>query len=101
MLVSAARRIRPERWNTHAVFAFHRLCVPSARRAVNFRRHPALDVPAIYGWRFRLLPQLDDFAQQRTRRGIVLLEFSADPRAAGPAPHRPVVCCAEPIDPTR
>src|SRR6266851_1601057 len=48
MLVFAARRVRPERGNADAALAFDGLRVPGAGRAVNFRRDPALDVPAIY-----------------------------------------------------
>src|SRR6266568_9528662 len=97
MFVFAARRIRAERGYADAAFPLDRLRVPRQRRAVRFRRHPALDVPAVYGRILRLLAQLDDFAEQRSCRGIALLEFSADPGEAIPAPHRAVIRLAEAI----
>src|SRR5713226_3453538 len=59
MLVFAARRIRPERGDADAVFPLDRLCVPGTGRAVNFRRKPALDVPAIYRGIFWFPSQFD------------------------------------------
>src|SRR6266704_3639024 len=82
MLVLSARWIWSKRWNADVVFPLDRLRVPRARRAVRFRRQPALDVPAVYGRILRLLAQLDNFAQEGSRRGIALLEFSANPRQA-------------------
>src|SRR5579859_3032069 len=98
MLVLSARRIWPQRGNADAVFAFDCLRIPNARRAVHFRRHPPLDVPAIHRWILRFLAQLDDFAEQRSRRGIALLEFSADPREAVPSPNSPVIRFTETVD---
>src|SRR2546425_7507193 len=97
MLVLSARRILAERGYADAVCALDCLRVPCVRRAVRFRRHPALDVPAVYGRVLRLLAQLDNFAQEGSRRGIALVEFSADPCQAIPAPHRAVVRLAEAI----
>src|SRR5438128_4610548 len=99
MLVLSARRIRAERGYADAVFPLDRLRVPRGQRAVRFRRQPALDVPAVDGRILRLLAQLDNFAQEGSRRGIALLEFSADPGEAIPAPHGAVIRLAEAIDP--
>src|SRR5712691_7612104 len=99
MFVFATRWVRPECGYADAVFPFDGLRVPRPRRAVRFRRHPALDVPAVYGRILRLLAQLDDFAEEGSRRGIALLEFSANPRQAIPAPHRAVIRLAEAVDP--
>src|SRR6266568_2649018 len=98
MLVLSARWVRPERGDADAVFPFDGLRVPRPRRAVRFRRHPALDVPAVYGRILRLLAQLDNFAQEGSRRWIALLEFPADPRQTVPAPHGAVIRLAEAID---
>src|ERR1700737_3993748 len=95
MLVIAARGIRPERRDAAAALDLYGLCPPGWRRAVCFRRQPLLNVPAIHRWIFRLLPQLDDFAKQRTRGGIVLLEFSANPRQPIPAPDGAIVRLAK------
>src|SRR6266436_4715375 len=97
MLVLSARWIWSKRWNADAVFPLDRLRIPRARRAVRFRRHPALDMPAVDGRIFWLLAQLDNFAQEGSRRGIARLEFSADPRQAIPAPHRAVIRFAEAV----
>ena len=77
---------------------FDRLCIPRARRAVRFRRDPPFDVPAIDRWIFRFLAQLDDFAEQRPGRGIVLLEFAADPREPIPSPDGAIIRLAESVD---
>src|SRR5579885_2174013 len=98
MLVVAAMRVRPERGDADAVFALDRPRVPRARRAVGFRRHPAFDVPAIHRGIFRFLAQFDDFADERAGF-IALLEFSADPGEAVPAPHGAIVGLAERIAP--
>src|SRR5258708_14803903 len=98
MLVFAARGIRAERRNAAAALDFERLRPPGARRAVRFGRHPLLDVPAIHRRIFRLLAQFDDFAKQRARRGIALLEFSANPRQPLPSPNRAIVRLAKTID---
>src|SRR5216683_762194 len=98
MLVLSPRRILAERGYADAVCALDCLRVPCVRRAVRFRRHPALDVPAVDGRILRLMAQLDNFAQEGSRRGIALLEFSADPREAIPAPHGAVIRLAEAID---
>src|SRR5260370_31139152 len=97
MLVLSARRIRAERGDADAVFPLDGLRVPRARRAVHFRRQPALDMPAVDGRIFWLLAQLDNFAQEGSRCGIALLEFSADPRQAIPAPHRAVIRFGEAV----
>src|SRR5260370_16263028 len=97
MLVLSARRILAERGYADAVCALDCLRVPCVRRAVRFRRHPSLDVPAVYGRILRLLAQLDNFAQEGSRRGIALLEFSADPREPVPAPNRSIIPLAEPV----
>src|SRR6266404_8030184 len=96
MLVFAARGIRAERRNAAAALDFERLRPPGARRAVRFG--PLLDVPAIHRRIFRLLAQFDGFAKQRARRGIALLEFSANPRQPVPSPNRAIVRLAETID---
>src|SRR5260370_41664378 len=98
MLVFAARGIRAERRNAAAALDFERLRPPGARRAVRFGRHPLLDVPAIHRRIFRLLAQFDDFAKQRARRRVALLEFSANPRQPVPSPDRAIVRLAETID---
>src|SRR5216684_636688 len=97
MFVFTARRIWPQRGNADAVLAFDRLRVPSAGRAVDFRRHPALNVPAIYRGILRFPSQLNALSQQSTLL-VAVLEFSTDPREAVPAPHGAIVCFAEPID---
>src|SRR6266487_4337663 len=99
MLVLSARWIWSERGYADAAFPLDRLRVPRQRRAVRFRRHPALDVPAVDGRILRLLAQLDNFAQEGSRRGIALLEFPADPRQAIPAPNRTIVRFAQTVDP--
>src|SRR5260370_17747955 len=96
MLVFAARRIRPERGNADTVFALARLRVPGAGRTVCFRRHPALDVPAIHSWIFRLLAQFNAFSQQSALL-ISVLELAADPCQAVPAPHGTIIRFAETI----
>src|SRR5260370_38195674 len=101
MLVLSARRIRAERGDADAVFPLDGLRVPRARRAVHFRRHPALDMPAVDGRIFWLLAQLDNFAQEGSRWGIALLEFSADPRQAIPAPYSPGIPLPQAIATTR
>ena len=95
MLVFAARGVRPERGDAAAVRGFNRLRPPLFRRAVNFRRKPFFDVPAIHGRIFRFLPQLDDFAKQRARCGIAVLKFPADPGQAIPAPDGAIVRFAD------
>src|SRR5260370_17723536 len=97
MLVLSARRIRAERGDADAVFPLDGLRVPRARRRVHFRRHPALDMPAVEGRIFGLLAQLGNFGQEGSRCGIALLEFSADPRQAIPAPYSAVIRLAEAI----
>src|SRR5207245_555579 len=96
MLVVAARRIRPKRRNAAAVCELDRLRVPRAGRTVHFRRHPALDVPAIEMEILRLQSQVNALSQQSAMR-VALLEFSADPCEAVPAPDRAVIRFAEEV----
>src|SRR5579863_829454 len=98
MLVFAARWIWPERGNADAVVAFDGLRVPGAGRAVDFRRHPPLDVPAVDRGILRFLAQFDNFAEQRASCGIVLLEFSANPSEAVPSPYNAIIWFAEAVD---
>ena len=101
MLVFPARRIRSQCGNADAVFAFNGLCIPQARRAISFWSHPPLDVPTIDRWILRLLPQFDDFSEKRTRRGIVLLEFAANPREPVPSPNGTIIRLTETVDASR
>lgn len=85
VFVFATLRIRTERGNRDAVFAFDGLRVPFLRRAVSFRRQPAFDVPAVEGkilWDFA---QFDDFTRDVAVR-VGVRPFAADPREARPAP---------------
>src|SRR5437763_10272804 len=96
MLVFAARRIRPQRGYADAVFAFDRLRVPRARRAVGFRRHPAFDVPAAHGWIFWFQAQFNALSQENTMP-VAVLELPADPSEAVPTPHGAIIRFAETI----
>src|SRR5439155_26753865 len=98
MLVVAARRIRPEGRNAAAVCDLDGLRVPRAGRAVHFRRHPALDVPAIELGILRFQSQVNALSQQAAMR-VALLEFSADPCEAIPAPHGAVIRLAKEVAP--
>src|SRR5258706_435080 len=98
VLVFAARGIWTECGHAASVLNFHRLCPPGSRRSVGFWRQPLLDVPPIHRGIFRFLAQLDDFAKQRARRGITLLEFSTNPSEPIPSPNRAIVRLAESID---
>ena len=55
-------------------------------------------MPAIDRGIFRFLAQLDNLAQQRTCRGIALLEFATNPCQTIPAPHGAIVRLAKAID---
>src|SRR5262249_44965038 len=96
MFIVAAAWIRAERGNADAVFSLDRLRVPGARRAVRFRRHPALDMPAVDRGILRFLPQFNALSQQPAVF-VAILELAADPREAVPAPHGAVVGLAETI----
>src|SRR5262249_19855174 len=93
--VAAARR-RAERGNADALFSLDRLRVPGARRAVRFRRHPALDMPAVDRGILRFLPQFNALSQQRAVF-VAILELAANPREAFPAPPTAVVGFVEAV----
>src|SRR6266446_1799596 len=54
-------------------------------------------MPAVHRGILRFLAQLDDFAQERARGGIVLLELPADPCEAIPSPYGSIIWVAKTI----
>lgn len=97
VLVIPAPRVRSQRGNGNATLALDCLRIPLLRRAVRFRRRPALDVPTIERnilWR---LAQLDGYACDVAVR-VRVRPLAADPREPRPAPHGAEVRLTEPVE---
>src|SRR5262245_34314203 len=78
MFVCAAGRIWPKRRDANAFGTLDGLRVPLARRAVSFRRKPALDVPAIHRGIFRFFSKFNALSQQDAIL-VAVLEFATNP----------------------
>ena len=100
MFVIPARRVRPQRRDSHSIFDFGRLRIPLVRRSVGFRGHPSLDVPAVLGKVFRHSPHLHRFANLISVR-IAVGPAPANPRQPRPAPHHAKVRLAITVHPAR
>lgn len=96
VLIFTTRGVRPQRRDANSVLHFRRLRIPGLRRAVEFRRNPPFDVPAIRGnvlWNAAKFDRLANHASI----GITVGPAPTNPSKSRSAPHHTEIWFAESV----
>lgn len=99
MLVISPRRIRAEGRQREPTFHLRRLCAPRLRRAIRFRREPALDMPALVRKIFGNAPQFHAFSDHVAVR-IAIGPAATDPGQPRASPYHAKIRFTEAIQTT-